>query len=225
MFATPSRSTDQNNRGARRRQRAVVIGASMAGLSAAAVLASRFDEVVLVDRDPLPDVPMDRRGVPQGRHAHGLLPAGLKRIEGWFPGYNDAVVADGARQLDFGSDVLWFHPDGPRIRFESGVAGPVCSRALLEHHLRRRVLALANVSLRTGSGAAGVLTSSDLTTVTGIELEDGSAIAADLVVDASGRAGRSVKWLAALGYEEPPVSAVTIDMAYASRVYRMRHGE
>ncbi len=67
-----------------------------------------------------------------------------------------------------------------------------------------------------------MLTSSDLTTVTGIELEDSSAIAADLVVDASGRAGRSAKWLAALGYEEPPVSAVTIDMAYASRVYRMR---
>lgn len=207
------------------RQRAVVIGASMAGLSAAAVLASRFGEVILVDRDPLPDVPVDRRGVPQGRHAHALLPAGLKRMEGWFPGYNEAVVADGARQLDLGSEILWFHPEGPRIQFESGVTGPVCSRALLEHHLRRRVLALPNVSLRSGSGAAGVLTSPDATTVTGIALEDGRTLTADLVVDASGRAGRSVKWLAALGYEEPPISAVTIDTSYATRVYRMRPGQ
>ncbi len=35
------------------RSRAVVLGASMAGLSAAAVLASRFDEVVLLERDQL----------------------------------------------------------------------------------------------------------------------------------------------------------------------------
>jgi 2-polyprenyl-6-methoxyphenol hydroxylase-like FAD-dependent oxidoreductase len=218
VSATASRTTD-------RRQRAVVIGASMAGLSAAAVLARRFGEVVLVERDPLPDGPTDRRGVPQGRHAHGLLPGGLRRLEGWFPGYNDAVIADGARQLDFGSEILWFHPDGPRIQFESGVSGPICSRALLEHHLRRRVLALPNVSLRGGSGAAGVLTSPDATTVTGITLEDGSTLTADLVVDASGRAGRSVRWLASLGYEEPPMSVVTIDMSYASRVYRMRPGQ
>lgn len=207
-----------------RRERAVVVGASMAGLSAAAVLASRFAEVILVDRDALPDRPTDRRGVPQGRHAHGLLPAGLQRIEGWFPGYNEAVIAGGARQLDVGSDILWFHPDGPRIQFESGVTAPVASRALLEHHLRQRVQALPNVSLRTGSGATGVVLSPDATTVTGITLDDGTTLDADLVVDASGRAGRSVKWLAELGYEEPPVSNVTIDVGYATRVYRLRPG-
>ncbi len=206
------------------RQRAVVIGASMAGLSAAAVLASRFDNVVLVDRDALPETPADRRGVPQGRHAHGLLPAGLKRIEGWFPGYNDALVADGALQLDFADDILWVHPDGARVQFESGVTGPVCSRALIEHHLRRRVLALPNVSVRSGSGVTGLTSTPDGRTVTGVTLEDGSNLPADLVVDASGRAGRSVPSLAAMGYDEPPMSVVTIDMSYASRVFRRRPG-
>ncbi len=207
------------------RRRAVVIGASMAGLSAAAVLARRFETVVLVDRDALPDAPTDRRGVPQGRHAHGLLPAGLKRIEGWFPGFNDDLVADGARQVDFADDILWFHADGPRVKFHSGVHGPVCSRALIEHHVRRRVLALPNVTLRSGSGATGVTATPDGRTVTGVTLDDGSTLAADLVVDASGRAGRSVPWLSALGYEEPPTSVVTIDMGYASRVYRRRPGQ
>ena len=60
--------------------------------------------------------------------------------------------------------------------------------------------------------------------MTGVTLEDGSTLAADLVVDASGRAGRSVRWLAELGYEAPPTSVVTIDMGYASRVYRRRPG-
>jgi flavin-dependent dehydrogenase len=38
-------------------ERAVVVGASMAGLCAARVLAPRFGEVVVLDRDDLPDSP------------------------------------------------------------------------------------------------------------------------------------------------------------------------
>ncbi|MFZ1179342.1 MAG: hypothetical protein WAO15_24415 [Mycobacterium sp.] len=56
---------------------AVVLGASMAGLLAARSLAEFFDTVTVVERDPLPDTLSDkgaaRRGVPQGRHLHGLL--------------------------------------------------------------------------------------------------------------------------------------------------------
>lgn len=202
------------------KQRAVVIGASMAGLSAAAVVASRFGEVVLADRDALGDGAEPRRGVPQGRHAHGLLPAGLQRIEGWFPGYTDDLVADGARLVDLGSDVLWHQAGGRRVRYESGVRGPVASRALLEHHLRRRVLGLPNVTLRSGAGATGLTTTEDRATVIGVTLDDGETLAADLVVDASGRAGRTVPWVTALGYPEPPTSHVTIDMRYASRIFR-----
>ena len=51
----------------------VVVGASMAGLLAARVLSETFAQVTVVDRDTLPDDPIARRGVPQGRHAHGLL--------------------------------------------------------------------------------------------------------------------------------------------------------
>ena len=131
-----------------RRQRAVVIGASMAGLSAAAVLASRFREVILVERDPLSDVPSNRRGVPQGRHAHALLPGGLKRIEGWFPGYTETWWPTAPITSTSADDILWLQPDGPRAKFASGIRGPAASRALLEHHMRRRVLARPNVSLQ-----------------------------------------------------------------------------
>jgi 2-polyprenyl-6-methoxyphenol hydroxylase-like FAD-dependent oxidoreductase len=205
-------------------RRAVVIGGSMAGLSAAAVLAPRFGEVVIVDRDDLGGGPQDRRGVPQGRHAHALLPAGHQRIEGWFPGFTEDLVADGAREVDLGDGVLWFLGDAARISFRSGILAPVSSRSLLEHHVRRRVLALPNVSLLSGAGASGLTWDADGRSVTGITLEDGTVLDADLVVDASGRAGRTVPWVSALGYEEPSISAVTIDMGYASRVFRRSPG-
>ena len=50
--ARPTRNT---------RSTAVVIGGSIAGLSAAAVLAARVRSVVIVERDVLPDRPVNRR--------------------------------------------------------------------------------------------------------------------------------------------------------------------
>jgi 2-polyprenyl-6-methoxyphenol hydroxylase-like FAD-dependent oxidoreductase len=195
----------------------------MAGLSAAAVLASRFDSVVIVERDVVPDHPADRKGVPQGRHAHGLLPPGMSRLEGWFPGLIDELVADGAPLLDIGDDALWFQ-GGYRRRFPTGIKGPLASRALLEFHVRRRTLGLANVTLRAGAGAVGLLTDEEGTQVNGVHLADGTDLAADLVVDASGRQGRSLRWLEELGYDAPPTTEIAIDVAYASRIFqRDRH--
>ena len=49
---------------------AVVLGASLAGLASAAVLAQRFERVTIVERDGLPESGRHRKGVPQGRHVH-----------------------------------------------------------------------------------------------------------------------------------------------------------
>jgi 2-polyprenyl-6-methoxyphenol hydroxylase-like FAD-dependent oxidoreductase len=211
-------SRTQSRRDHQPRTTAVVVGGSMAGLSAAAVLSSRFQSVVIVERDVLPDRPTDRKGVPQGRHAHGLLPSGLQRLEGWFPGLTDEMVAGGASYLDIG-DAVWYQ-DGPRPRFQTGIRGPIGSRALLEHHVRTRTLALPNVSLRAGAGATGVTTTPDRTQVIGVTLDDGTTLEADLVVDTSGRQGRSLGWLVGLGYEAPPTTEVVIDVAYSTRIYR-----
>jgi len=55
-----------------RRGTAVVLGASMAGLLAARVLAESFDRVTVLDRDTVLGVRESRRGAPHTRHAHGL---------------------------------------------------------------------------------------------------------------------------------------------------------
>ncbi|MEM6753750.1 MAG: FAD dependent oxidoreductase, partial [Cyanobacteria bacterium P01_C01_bin.38] len=48
---------------------AIVIGSSMAGLLNARVLADYFTQVILVERDTLPQQPQTRKGVPQANHA------------------------------------------------------------------------------------------------------------------------------------------------------------
>ena len=63
----------------------VVIGGSIAGLVSARILADYFEQVTVVERDALPDKGDPRKGVPQGRHAHGLLGKGQEIMGGYFP--------------------------------------------------------------------------------------------------------------------------------------------
>jgi len=62
-------------------KRAIVVGAGLAGLSTARALPDYFDEVLILDRDELPDEITPRPGVPQGKHPHGLLGGGVKALE------------------------------------------------------------------------------------------------------------------------------------------------
>jgi glycine/D-amino acid oxidase-like deaminating enzyme len=54
-------------------KRAVVVGAGLGGLSAARALSDYFDEVMILDRDELPDDAISRPGVPQGKHPHNAI--------------------------------------------------------------------------------------------------------------------------------------------------------
>ena len=67
-------------------QNAVVIGASMGGLLAARALSEFYAEVTVLERDTFPQSDIPRKGVPQGRHPHGLLARGHHVIENFFPG-------------------------------------------------------------------------------------------------------------------------------------------
>ena len=86
---------------------AVVVGASMGGLLAARVLADAYQRVTIVDRDPLPERGGDRKGVPQGRHAHALLPRGAQILDELFPGILADLAAAGVPVLGDLREV-WF---------------------------------------------------------------------------------------------------------------------
>ena len=88
-------------------QHAIVIGASMGGLLAARALSDFYAVVTVLERDAFPQSDIPRKGVPQGRHAHGLLARGRNVIENFFPGWTDAVVASGGARGDIAGDVNW----------------------------------------------------------------------------------------------------------------------
>ena len=91
----PSRPVP-GRRAAGRGGHAVVIGAGMAGLLTARVLADHFEQVTVVDRDRFPDRPGFRPGVPQSRHLHVLLGRGLECLEQLLPGFEADLVTAGA---------------------------------------------------------------------------------------------------------------------------------
>jgi len=103
-------------------EHAVVLGASMGGLLAASVLANFFRSVTVVERDVLPDDPANRRGVPQGRHAHLLLPRGAQILDELFPGLLHGLVVDGAPVLDDGDLSKFFFSFGGHQILRSGKA-------------------------------------------------------------------------------------------------------
>jgi 2-polyprenyl-6-methoxyphenol hydroxylase-like FAD-dependent oxidoreductase len=197
---------------------AVVIGAGIAGLSAAAAVAPRYGQVVLVDRDSLPDSATPRRGVPQGYHPHALLAAGQRALEELFPGLGDELVEAGAIPFDPGADLGFYRYGARWSRTTSGLSVVALTRPLLELKVRQRVAALANVTLRPETAVSGLTGADDR--VTGVVLADGTEIAADLVVDSSGRGSRSDRWLEALGLPTPRVVEVKIGVAYATQVLR-----
>ena len=85
---------------------AVVLGASISGLLAARALSGRFDRIVVVDRDVLPDGADLRAGVPQSAHAHGVLASGYRVMDQYFPGMMGDLNARGAPLSDVGFNDL-----------------------------------------------------------------------------------------------------------------------
>jgi 2-polyprenyl-6-methoxyphenol hydroxylase-like FAD-dependent oxidoreductase len=207
--------------------RAVVLGAGMAGLLAANALAEHYDRVVIVERDRLPDTAENRRGAAQGRHAHALLACGQRLLETMFPSLTDEIAATGARTGDV-LEVSRLYFSGHRLLpSTSGLTVISASRALLEHHVRTRVLARPEVDVIDDCDVAGLVATSAVDRIHGVRLlrrADSSAeetLCADLVVDATGRSSRTPAWLAELGFDPPDEDRVVVDVAYATRRYRM----
>lgn len=72
--------------------RAVVVGAGIAGLSAARAVAGSFEQVVVFERDRLADTPVPRPGVAQSKQPHALLVGGSQALTTLFPGFGERLV-------------------------------------------------------------------------------------------------------------------------------------
>ena len=198
---------------------AIVIGGSMAGLLASRILAAHYQRVLIVERDSFPEIGQQRRGVPQGRHAHGLLASGRDILERLFPNISDQIIRAGAVTGDIVRDSRWFFEGGCLNRVESGLNGLLVSRPFLEGMVRARVKALPRIQILESTHVDGLAVSPDRHRVTGIKVGS-DVLQADLVVDATGRGSHSSEWLHAMGYPPPAEDRVQIALGYTTRLFR-----
>src|SRR3954465_7390626 len=185
--------------------RVPIIGAGPAGFVLGSALAGRGHDVVAVDRDTGPPPGRwSRPGVMQFHHAHAFRhQVGMALRQEWPSGF--------AAWLALGAEPITFDLPG---------TGPVAAghrsrRETFERALRTTAETVPGLSIRQGH-VDGVLSSEGRGG--GIAV-DGSRVEADLVVDASGRSGRSVDELRA-----PATVGGLCGMAYVDRQARRGEG-
>ncbi|EPX64885.1 hypothetical protein D187_000307 [Cystobacter fuscus DSM 2262] len=206
---------------------AVIIGGSIAGLMSARVLADHFDKVLVLEREPFPEGPEARKSTPQGRHIHAVLEAGLKTMEGLFPGLRRELEAGGVEYIDMARDAAWLQSGSWKARYEGDIETILVSRPFLEWKLRGHVAALPNVELRTGYCVEELVLDASRTRAVGVKVkgpEGEQEIPGALIVDASGRGSRAPQWLEALGFGQVEQEQVRIDLGYTSRLYERPPG-
>src|SRR5690625_3371008 len=119
---------------------AVVLGAGLAGMLTASVLAKHVNEVTVVERDRLPEGPSSRKGVPQAHHGHLLLSGGIDALDELLPGTSERLIKAGARRLGLPNDIVVLSAQGWLPRLPEMRAAVSCSRNLLEWQVREQVL-------------------------------------------------------------------------------------
>ncbi|WP_419992788.1 NAD(P)/FAD-dependent oxidoreductase [Streptomyces boninensis] len=208
---------------------AVVIGSSLAGLTAARALANSMDRVTVIERDRLPRGARWRRGVAQSRHAHNLMAAGHEGLEILFPGISRELITAGMVRVRMPEDMLLLGPQGWMPRFDTGLSMMTGTRDVLDAVVRRRLLAEPKVTILEEHEVIGLEPGRN-DTVTGVwaRPKDAKAtggwgekrlIPAEFTVDASGRRSRAPQWLTELGYGAPEESVVSARTAYATQVF------
>lgn len=182
-----------------------IIGAGPTGLFLGAALARRGHPTIAVDRDPgpPPDGSWARRGVMQFHHAHGFRPQVAEALRAETPEAYGAWLAAGAEPIFVGP------PDKPKP------AGTRSRRETFERALRSTVAGRDGLLLARGHV-------DEVTThrgrADGIRV-DGIRLPADLVIDASGRIGRTTRAL-----RPPPWVGGDTGIAYVDRQYQLYPG-
>lgn len=184
-------------------RRAIIVGGGIGGLLSAAAAAASFDEVLLLERDDYPPrpqgaAPPPRPGVPQSRCLHMLTVYGMGCFDALLPGWRREVEAAGGERFDLGADARWCLPSGAVAHFEAGLEIYACSRFVLEQALRRRLDDLGSVRPMPGTVVDGLRFDPSGEQVCGVLAQrEGQAeeLAAELVVDVSGRGSALAKWL------------------------------
>jgi 2-polyprenyl-6-methoxyphenol hydroxylase-like FAD-dependent oxidoreductase len=205
-------------------KQAVVIGAGMAGLAAAGAVADYFEQVIVLERDRLPNQAVPRAGTPQSRHLHGLLPGGQRALTDLFPHFERDLVDAGSVPLRMLGELRVEMPGvGPFPSRDFGWFFYGASRPLIELITRRQAERLSNLTVRSECRVLEITATPDGTMVTGVRYESADGrqeiLAADLVVDASGRGAPTLALLRSSGQPVPDEIVIGVDLHYTTTTF------
>jgi 2-polyprenyl-6-methoxyphenol hydroxylase-like FAD-dependent oxidoreductase len=184
--------------------RIIVLGGGVCGLTAGMLLTRDGHEVTVLERDAAP-VPesideawekWSRAGVTQFRLAHFLAPAGRVVLEEMLPDVFAGLVSAGALRLD----LLGLMP--PNLAEGGARAGDerfvtyTARRPIMEQVLGKAAGGEPGLEVRRGAGVKELTmrVGNGTPHVTGVRLDSGETLHADLVVDAMGRSSRLPRW-------------------------------
>ena len=150
-------------------------------------------------------------------------------IEQLLPGAAKELEAADARRIPLTTGMVSLSPQGWYRRWSESHYAITCSRDLLDWVIRQRVLreAGARITVMERTSVRGLTGTSAKVTGVSVRCEDTGkedTLLADLVVDASGRASHTPRWLTALGVQAATVRQVDSGLVYASRFYRAPDG-
>jgi hypothetical protein len=187
---------------------AIVIGDGLAGLLAARALNNFFWRVYVIGQP---------RPVNNGPPIilHGPEQA---EMEALFPGLLAELVTAGAARFNLGLHMAWFVYGRWRPRYRSALESVACSPALLAERIRRHLAGYPAIHFLPEEEIVGLDGDTRLTRITGVRLHESAALAADLVVDASGQVDRARGWLRQLA--KRPATAHTPPLIEAGRLYQ-----
>jgi 2-polyprenyl-6-methoxyphenol hydroxylase-like FAD-dependent oxidoreductase len=218
----------------------VVVGGSVAGLATALALAGNGHRVTVLERDAAPPPAnvndafehWDRRGSPQTRHSHAFLARLHGLLRDRAPDLLEALFAAGVETLRFRDMAAELVPGATLLPDDDEITLLACRRLTFEWVLRRHVEGLDSVTLMSDAVAQGLLADpagAGLPVVRGVRWSRGRAgpsedLAADLVVDASGRRTRIADWLTEIGAPTLRAESEPCGIFYSSRFYALREG-
>jgi 2-polyprenyl-6-methoxyphenol hydroxylase-like FAD-dependent oxidoreductase len=181
------------------------------------------------DPDPVPGAPVDawgswqRKGVAQFSQPHNLFGRFRQVCDEELFGLTDRLLAAGCVWVDYLETLpptisdQTPRPGDERLRFVTG------RRPVFEAAIAAAAADEPRVTVRRGVRVAGLVPGSQTANgtphVAGVRMESGEEIAADLVVDATGRRSPAPRWLAELGAREPATESEDCGFVYYTRYF------
>jgi 2-polyprenyl-6-methoxyphenol hydroxylase-like FAD-dependent oxidoreductase len=212
----------------------VVTGGGVGGLATAMLLAEDGHDVTVLERDAAEPPPpshawesWERRGVNQFRLLHFFMPRFKTMLEQELPRILKALEAAGALRLDFIGGAPVELTGGVRPGDEDFVS-VTARRPVFEAVMAAAALSTPGLTVRRGVAVSGLVAGAQAVRgvphVTGVRSTTGEEIAADLVVDATGRRSPLPDWLESAGARRPVEEREDLGFVYYGRHFRSADG-